>query len=53
MPQTVILCFVIDIGTIVAKSMHVILIDIVFISMISEISLDDSSGLFGARLLKN
>ena len=51
--QNVILCFVVDIGTILAKIHSCFLIDIGRISMILEISFDDSSGLFGARLSQN
>ena len=46
-------CFVIDIGTILAKNHSCFLIDIGPISMILEISFDDSLSFVGARLFAN
>ena len=51
--QKVILCFVVDIGTILEKSISCFLVDIGLLFMTFEISLDDSSGFFGARLFQN
>ena len=51
--RTVILCFVTDIGTILAKLHSCLLIDIGLIAMIFEISLNESSGFVGARLFKH
>ena len=51
-PKTI-LCFVIDIDTILAKIHSCFFIDIGPISMIWEISLADSSGFVGAHLFPN
>ena len=51
--RIVILCFVIDIGTILENIHSCFLIDIGLISKISSISLNDYSGFVGARLFPN
>ena len=48
----VISCFVMDIGTILAKYHSYFLIDIGLISKIFKISMDDSSSFPGARLFE-
>ena len=51
-PPKIILCFVVDIGTILAKFHSCVLVDIDPLSMLLEILLNGSSGFFGARLFK-
>ena len=51
--KIVILCFVVDSGTILAKFHSRSVIDIGLISKISRTFLDHSSELFGARLFQN
>ena len=51
--KIVTLCFVIDIGTILATIHSCFLIDIGIISKIFKILLNDSSSFFGARLFPN
>ena len=51
--RNVMLCFVIDTCTILAKHVHVFLLDIGITSMIWGILLDGSVGFVGARLFQN
>ena len=51
--QTTMLCFVMDIRTILANGHSYLLIDIGPISMIFDMSLNDYSGFVGARLFQN